>query len=220
MSAVATVTPLSSSVAKKAVVALTGLVLYGFVFVHMMGNLQLYAGPEKINAYAKLLKANPPILWGARLFLLVAVSIHIILTIQLALKNKAARPVGYAGQDFQAASFASRTMIWSGPIIGFFILFHLLHLTVGSVHPDFSHTDVYANVVKGFQSAPVAGFYILAMILLGFHLHHGAFSLLQTLGLRFPKYEKQAKLLLGAVTYAIVAMNISFPVAVLAGIVK
>jgi succinate dehydrogenase / fumarate reductase cytochrome b subunit len=211
---------LYSSVAKKAVVAITGLVMYGFVFVHMVGNLQLYAGPEKINAYARLLKSSPPVIWGARFFLLAVVSVHVILTIQLALRNKAARPVGYAGQNFQTASLASRTMIWSGPIIGAFIIFHLLHFTTGTVHPDFSHTDVYANVIRGFQSAPVAGFYILAMVLLGFHLHHGAFSLLQTLGLRFPKYENQAKMLLGAVTYLIVAMNISFPIAVLSGIVK
>ncbi len=217
---VTTVSPFSTSVAKKTVLAITGLIMYGFVFVHMLGNLQLYAGPEKINAYAHLLKSNPPVLWGARLVLLTAVGLHIVLSLTLWLRNRSARPVSYATQDFQKGSLASRTMVLSGPIIGAFILFHLLHLTAGSVHPAFSSTDVYANVVTGFQSVPAAGFYIVAMVVLGFHLHHGAFSLFQSLGLRFTRYEKAIEVVTRVVTYVIVGLNISFPVAVLAGLVK
>ena len=212
--------PVFGSIALKAVMAVTGLVLYGFVFVHMVGNLQLYSGPEKINKYAALLKSLPPLLWGTRITLLAAVGLHGAAALILWLRNRAARPVGYASQDFQAATITSRTMFWTGPMIGLFVVYHLLHFTVGSVHPQFSHTDVYSNVVVGFSNPAVSIFYILAMVALGFHLFHGAFSLFQTLGLKTPKYEKPLKVILMAVSTVIVVVNISFPIAVLAGLVR
>ncbi len=212
--------PVLGSIALKAVMALTGLVLYGFVFVHMVGNLQLYQGPEKINAYAAFLKSVPAVLWGFRAVLLGAVGLHAVSAFLLWRRNRAARPVGYAGQDFQAATLTSRTMYWTGPMLGLFIVYHLLHLTVGSVHPTFSHTDVYSNLVTAFSNPAVSIFYILAMVALGFHLFHGAFSLFQTLGLKTPKYEKPLKVVLMAVSTVIVVVNISFPIAVLAGLVR
>ena len=212
--------PVLGSIALKAVMALTGLVLYGFVFVHMVGNLQLYQGPEKINAYAAFLKSVPAVLWGFRAVLLGAVGLHAVSAFILWRRNRAARPVGYAGQDFQAATLTSRTMYWTGPMLGLFIVYHLLHLTVGSVHPTFSHTDVYSNLVTAFSNPAVSIFYILAMVALGFHLFHGAFSLFQTLGLKTPKYEKPLKVVLMAVSTVIVVVNISFPIAVLAGLVR
>ncbi|MBK9374048.1 MAG: succinate dehydrogenase cytochrome b subunit [Holophagales bacterium] len=212
--------PVLGSIALKAVMALTGLVLYGFVFVHMVGNLQLYQGPEKINAYAAFLKSVPAVLWGFRAVLLGAVGLHAVAAFILWRRNRAARPVGYASQDFQAATITSRTMYWTGPMIGLFIVYHLLHLTVGSVHPTFSHTDVYSNLVTAFSNPAVSIFYILAMVALGFHLFHGAFSLFQTLGLKTPKYEKPLKVVLMAVSTVIVVVNISFPIAVLAGLVR
>ena len=212
--------PVFGSIALKAVMALTGLVLYGFVFVHMVGNLQLYQGPEKINAYAAFLKSVPAVLWGFRAVLLGAVTLHAVAAFVLWRRNRAARPIGYDSQDFQAATVTSRTMYWTGPMIGFFIVYHLLHLTVGSAHPSFSHTDVYTNLVVGFSNPAVSVFYILAMIALGFHLFHGAVSLFQTLGLKTPKYEKLIESVVVAVAAVIVMVNISFPIAVLAGLVK
>ncbi len=212
--------PVLGSIALKAVMALTGLVLYGFVFVHMVGNLQLYQGPEKINAYAAFLKSVPAVLWGFRAVLLGAVTLHAVAAFVLWRRNRAARPIGYDSQDFQAATVTSRTMYWTGPMIGFFIVYHLLHLTVGSVHPSFSHTDVYTNLVVGFSNPAVSVFYILAMVALGFHLFHGAVSLFQTLGLKTPKYEKLIESVVVAVAAVIVMVNISFPIAVLAGLVK
>ena len=212
--------PVLGSIALKAVMALTGLVLYGFVFVHMVGNLQLYQGPEKINAYAAFLKSVPAVLWGFRAVLLGAVTLHAVAAFVLWRRNRAARPIGYDSQDFQAATVTSRTMFWTGPMIGLFVVYHLLHLTVGSVHPSFSHTDVYTNVVTAFASPAVSIFYILAMVALGFHLFHGAVSLVQTLGLKTPKYEKLIESVVVAVAAVIVTVNISFPIAVLAGLVK
>ena len=212
--------PVFGSIALKAVMALTGIVLYGFVFVHMVGNLQLYSGPEKINKYAAFLKAAPPLLWGTRITLLLAVALHALAAFVLWRRNRAARPVGYAHQDFQAAGVTSRTMFWTGPMVGLFVVYHLLHLTLGSAHPSFSHTDVYTNVVVGFSNPWVSLFYVLAMVALGFHLFHGGFSLFQTLGLRTPKYEKPIKAVLAVLCTVIVVVNVSFPIAVLAGIVR
>jgi succinate dehydrogenase / fumarate reductase cytochrome b subunit len=220
MSAIAKASPVAATVARKALVAVTGLVLFGFVLGHMVGNLQLYQGPEKLNAYAHLLQSMGPLLWVVRLTLLAVVSVHAFLALQLWLRNRAARPVGYHRQDFLAATWASRTMVFTGPILGAFIVYHLLHFTVGSVHPDFSNGDVYSNVVKGFQSTPVVAFYVVAMLALGFHLYHGAASLFQTLGLRTPRYDPALKAVLLVVSAAIVAANISFPLAVKAGLVE
>ncbi len=212
--------PVLGSIALKSVMALTGLVLYGFVFVHMVGNLQVYSGPEKINKYGALLKSLPPLLWGTRITLLVAVALHAVAAFILWRRNLAARPVGYDHQNFQAAKVTSRTMYWTGPMIGLFVVYHLLHLTVGSVHPSFSHTDVYSNVVIAFSNPAVSLFYILAMVALGFHIFHGSVSLFQTLGLRTPKYEKPLRAVLLVVSTVIVVVNISFPIAVLAGLVR
>ncbi|MBK9968164.1 MAG: succinate dehydrogenase cytochrome b subunit [Holophagales bacterium] len=212
--------PAFGSIALKAVMALTGLILFGFVFIHMVGNLQLYSGPEKINKYAAFLKATPAVLWGFRCTLLAAVVLHALAAFTLWRRNLAARPIGYASQDFQAASITSRTMYWTGPILGVFIVYHLLHLTVGSAHPSFDRLNVYANVVTGFSNPAVSIFYIVAMVALGFHLFHGAFSLFQTLGLKTPKYEKPLKAVLLIVSTVIVVADISFPIAVLTGLVK
>ena len=208
------------SIALKAVMAFTGIVLYGFVFVHMVGNIQLYQGPEKINHYAALLKSLPPLLWGTRITLLLAVALHATAGFILWARNRAARPVGYAHQDFQAAGVTSRTMFWTGPIIGLFVIYHLLHFTLGTAHPQFSHTVVYSNVVIGFSNVWVSAFYILAMVALGFHLFHGGSSIFQTLGLRGPKYEKPIRVVMAVLCTVIVAVNISFPIAVLAGLVR
>ena len=216
-----------SPMAKKAVMAVTGLLLFGFVLVHMLGNLKLYAGPESLDAYAAFLReAGYPlvpkegVLWAFRFGLLAAVGLHILSAWQLTRISRKARPDGYAhAARHQESTYASRTMRWGGVILLLFIIFHLLHLTTGTVHPEFEHGSVYSNVVIGFQSPLVAGFYILANIALGFHLFHGLWSLFQTLGWSGERFNRFRKAF--ALTFALVVAgaNISFPIAVLTGIV-
>lgn len=221
MSTLATAeSPFEASVSRKVLLAVTGLVMYGFITVHMIGNLQLYQGPEKLNHYADLLQSAKPLLWSFRCVLLLSVVTHAWISISLALKNRAARPVKYAGQRFVEADLASRTMIWSGPVIALFVVYHILHFTVGTAHPDFVPGDVYRNVVVGFRIPIVALVYVAAMVGLGFHIFHGATSLFQTLGIRTPGNEKKLKAVLTVVSAAIVAANVSFPLAVLSGAVK
>ncbi len=209
---------LNSTVGKKIVVAFTGLIMFGFVVGHLLGNLQIFLGAEKINAYSRFLHAELPILWGTRVILLVSVALHVVYTIQLTALNRASRPIGYEMSEPVQASVSSRFMIWSGLFLFFYIIFHLLHLTTGTVHPEFSHTDVYSNIVIGFSSLPVTAVYILAMVSLGFHLHHGVYSLFQTLGLNHPRYNACRRGLALAAGWLIPIGYISIPAAVLLGI--
>jgi succinate dehydrogenase / fumarate reductase cytochrome b subunit len=215
---------LRSSLGLKIVMALTGVVLFGFVVAHMIGNLQVYLGPEAFNAYAASLRAigHGAALWVVRAALLVAVALHIWSAWRLTLLNRAARPVGYRKVERRESTYASRTMRWSGVILLLFIVYHLLHFTFGAraVHPRFVHGDAFHNFVTGFQDPLVSGFYILAMLVLGFHLYHGAWSFMQTLGLSHPRYNHLRHAFASLITVVVVAGNISFPVAVLAGLVR
>ena len=217
----------SSSIGKKAIMAITGLVLFGFVFGHMLGNLKIYQGAEKINAYAEFLReAGAPvfgpgeILWIARIILLLSVVLHIVTAVQLAWVNNQARPIGYKKKRYAEASYASRTMIWSGPIIAFFVIYHILHLTTGDVHPSFKPDDVYQNLVIGFQVWYVSVFYIVAMLALGNHMIHGLWSMFQSLGLNDTGYDRPIRWFATLATAAVVVANISFPVSVLLGFVS
>jgi succinate dehydrogenase / fumarate reductase cytochrome b subunit len=167
-----------------------------------------------------MLRRVPELLWGARVTLLAAVALHIWAATSLTRMSLAARPQGYEVTRHLESTYASRTMRWSGVTIALFIVYHLLHFTFGSVHPDFREGDVYHNVVAGFQLWPVSLFYVLAMIALGFHLYHGAWSMLQTLGLSHPRYNKVRNGLAGLLAILVVVGNISIPVAVLAGFVR
>ncbi len=209
-----------TTVGKKYVMAVTGVILFAFVFFHMLGNLQVFLGPEALNHYARLLRIEPPLLWTARVVLLVSLIIHIVAAVQLTLRNWAARPVGYRFVDYRAADYASRTMVWSGPIIAAFVVYHVLHFTTGTVHPDFVPGDVYHNVVAGFRVWYVSAFYIVAQILLGFHLYHGLWSGFQTLGASHPSYDRWRRVFAQAATFIIVLGNCSIPVAVLSGLVR
>ncbi len=208
-----------STLGKKWLMAVTGIILFAFVTVHMLGNLQLYAGAEQLNHYAELLQKNKAVLWAARSVLLFSVMVHVVAAVQVWLRNRSSRPVRYRVFRPPAADYAARTMAWSGPIIAAFIVYHLLHFTVGSAHPDFVRGDVFRNVVVGFSNPWVAGFYILANALLGVHLYHGLWSLFQTLGLQHPKLDPWRRR--AAVVFAglIAAGNISMPLAVLTGVV-
>lgn len=206
-----------ASVGKKAVMAVTGVILFAFVLGHLAGNLQIFEGREKINAYGVFLQGLPGMLWTARLVLLTSVVLHIVASIQLARLNAAARPVNYVRTDRSHSSYASRTMMWSGPIIAAFIVFHILHFTLGTVHPDFQKGDIYSNVVLGFQQIPVSIAYIVAMLLLGQHLYHGVYSMFQSMGVAHPGYTPWLKRAAAVFAAIVVVGNCSIPIAVMTG---
>lgn len=213
---------LASTVGRKVVMAATGVVLFGFVFIHAVGNLQAYMGPEALNHYAVFLREllHGAGLWIFRAVLLVCAALHLWAATTLTLDNWKARPVGYRKRLWQDSTYSSRTMVWSGPIVFLFIVYHLLHFTVGSVHQDFIEGDAYHNFVTGFQVLPVSVFYILAMLALGLHLYHGVWSMLQTLGLSHPRYNPLRHGFATLFTVAVVGVNVSFPLAVLAGVIR
>jgi succinate dehydrogenase / fumarate reductase cytochrome b subunit len=207
---------------KKVVMAVTGVIMFGFVIGHMLGNLQMYEAPEHINAYGHFLHNLGELLWLERGLMLLAIALHIIATIQLALRSKAARPVGYSRRQAINSSYASRTMYWSGPIVLAFIIFHLLQFTAGYLHPQaqFIAGDVYGNVVSGFQVWWVSAWYIFAVCLLGLHLSHGLWSMFQSVGLAHPRLTPYLRTAARAVAILIVLGYISIPISVLLGFIK
>jgi succinate dehydrogenase / fumarate reductase cytochrome b subunit len=208
----------ASSVGKKALMALTGILLFLFVLGHLLGNLQLYIGSKALNDYAEFLQRSKPLLWGTRLTLLASVLVHAVAGIQLYLAKQAARPVPYHTKVNVASTPASRTMIWSGILILLFVVYHLLHFTTGGVHPNFIPGDVYHNVIFGFRQGGAALAYLVAMVALGFHLRHGLYSLFSSLGSGNPAVSKTVFNLAAVVATLIALANISFPLAVLAGL--
>jgi len=212
---------LDSSVGKKVVMAATGIVLFGFVTVHMLGNLTAYMGRAAMNEYAELLQTlvHGKGIWVFRLVMITAVGLHAWAALMLTLANQAARPVGYRAVQVQAATLASRTMRWSGVFLGIFIIYHLLHFTTGTVHPDFIKGDAYHNFVSGLAVPWTAAFYILAQVCLGFHMWHGVWSLTQTLGWSHPRYNLLRRRFAYAMAILVAGVNISYPIAVLTGII-
>ena len=204
----------ASSLGKKYLMALSGIVLVGFVFVQMAGNLQILMGQEKINAYAHALQSLPlPILWGSRLFLLLAVVVHAVTAYQLVKENRAARPNRNDIEKTQRAGIASLRMGLTGSILLAFIVFHLLHFTIRTIYPEYSEMmttvgspdtneihDVYSMVLAGFQHTWISVFYVVAMFLLCGHLAHGVSSAFQSLGIRSENW--RVKLELAAKAYA------------------
>jgi succinate dehydrogenase cytochrome b subunit len=184
-----------STIGKKIIMAVTGLIGIGFVIGHMAGNLQAFVGRDKLNAYGALLHGPlGELLWLVRLVLIVAVILHVLMAYQLTMRARAARPVAYKQRQAQVSTWASRTMRWGGVLLLLFIILHILHFTTGQVDPaDWrdrldaaGRRDVYGNLVASFRIWWVAGFYVLAMIFLGLHLYHGAWSSVRTLGYARP----------------------------------
>jgi succinate dehydrogenase / fumarate reductase, cytochrome b subunit len=216
-----------SAVGKKAVMAVTGIILFGFVLIHMIGNLKLYEGRKILNSYAGWLRevGSPAVptsglLWIVRTVLLVAVVLHIWAAWQLTLMSRAARPRNYASRPKIHTTYASRTMRWGGVIILLFVIYHLLDFTFGAVNPGFVEGDVYRNVVASFSRPYVSLFYILAQVALGFHLYHGLWSLFQSLGWSHPRFNHWRGGFAHAFAWIITIGNISFPLAVLTGLVR
>ena len=219
---------LRSAVGLKAVMAVSGILLFGFVLAHMAGNLKLYQGPAKMNAYAEWLREigypavpHSGVLWILRLGLLVAVALHVSSAWRLTVRNRAARP-GRHGPEPVQATYAARTMRWGGVILLLFVLYHLAHFTWGwrFVHPEFVAGDVYHNVVAGFSVWWVSAFYIVAQVALGFHLYHGLWSMFQSLGWNHPRYNAWRRKFAAAFALVVSGANISFPLAVLSGLVS
>jgi succinate dehydrogenase / fumarate reductase cytochrome b subunit len=207
---------------KKVIMGVTGFILSAFIIGHMLGNLQIYAGADKFNGYGHFLHGVPELLWIVRIGLLAAVGLHIWASVGLAMRKINARPVGYAKRQNTVSSYASRTMYWSGPILLAFVIYHILHLTVGVVHPgsSFKEGNVYANTVGGFQVWYVSAWYIFSMVLLGLHLRHGAWSMFQSLGINHPRHTPILQKAALAFAIIITAGFISIPVSVLLGLVK
>jgi succinate dehydrogenase / fumarate reductase, cytochrome b subunit len=219
-----------SYVGKKWVMAITGVIGLAFIAGHMFGNLKLYMGAAEIDAYAVGLREigypllpKQLVLTVARAVLLVALVLHVHAAFSIWQQNRRARQVRYQSRrDYIAADWASRTMLWTGPIVLLFIVFHLADLTWGveAVNPEFEYGAVYNNVLASFQRPPVAAIYIIANLALGVHIYHGAWSLFQSIGVNNPYINPGRRAFAALFTLAIVAGNISFPVAVLVGILE
>lgn len=213
-----------TTIGKKVLMAVSGLVLFGFVIGHMLGNLQVFLGPDALNAYGVALRGQPLLLWGVRVVLLAAFLLHVTMAMQLSVLSSAARPVGYKKRKDAITTFAARSMLYSGILVLLFVLYHLAHFTFPGVAMgayEHSHTgDVYANFVNGFSIPWVVALYVAAQIALGLHIYHGAWSLLQTFGLNNPL--RNASWHGGARTLALVVVvgNVILPLSVLLGLVQ
>jgi succinate dehydrogenase / fumarate reductase, cytochrome b subunit len=215
-----------SSIGRKALMAVTGFGLLGYVIAHMIGNFQVYQGPDALNAYAKMLKGMPGLLWVVRVTLLLLFAAHIYLGITLYLENRAARPVGYVRFQYEQANIATRTMLLSGLVILVFVVFHLLHFTLGGVQPQnfagrdaAGRHDVYSMVVRGFRNPVITITYVVAQLVLGLHLYHAVPSMFQSIGWKHPRYNPLIEKLGLIVALLIVIGNISMPLSILFGIV-
>lgn len=209
-------------VGKKAVMGVTGLIGVGFVILHSLGNLLIFQGSTALNAYSRLLKSSAELLWALRVTLIVAVVLHVIAAVQLTRQSRAARPIGYVKHETQVATVASRTMRWGGVLLLIFIVLHILHFTTGTIRPTgaFSHEDVYSNVVSSFRIWWVALFYVIAMIALGFHLFHGAWSSMRSIGVSPPSPRPLHRRLSLLIAVFVWAAFTAVPVAVFAGWVR
>ncbi|PJZ68376.1 succinate:quinone oxidoreductase [Leptospira perolatii] len=218
---------LRSSIGRKTIVGLTGFIFFGFVIIHMLGNLQIYQGQEKINAYSQFLHDLGPLLWVARLILLVSFVVHVYFAIKLSIENRQARPVPYVKKSTVQATLSSRMMALTGLLILGILLYHLAHFTLGMTDPkDFAMVDskgrhdVYSMVVLGFQNQIVSILYVVWNFILASHLMHGVSSVFQTFGLNTRFWAPKTKAL--AVSFALLIFigNTSIPLSILLGYVK
>lgn len=220
-----------SSIGRKILMAATGLVLFGFVTGHLLGNLQIFLPPEKINAYGHTLESLGAVLWLIRAFLLLCLAIHVWLAIQLTLENRAARPQAYGVDHVNRATLASRIMARTGFVVLAFIFFHIAHYTVRAGHPEWGQQtftllngekvrDIHTMMIQGFSNVWVSLFYIIAVGVLSYHLVHGIVSLVQTLGLKNEKWTVGLQRFARLYCWAYFLLNASIPLAVLGGVVK
>jgi succinate dehydrogenase / fumarate reductase, cytochrome b subunit len=211
-----------SAIAKKWLMAISGIVLLGYVLAHLVGNLKVFLGEDDINEYAEWLRElgepalpREVVLWGLRTTLIAAFVIHIVAAYQLTIMNRRARPLRYQSpRDYAAADFASRTMRWTGIIVGLFVAFHLLDLTFGPANPDFQGGNPYHNMIESFRRVPVAVAYIVANLALGLHIFHGAWSMFQSVGLNNPRYNAWRRYFAIGFAGAITTGNVAIPLVI------
>ncbi len=215
-----------SSVGKKYVMANTGLAGLGYILIHMIGNLKVYLGPEPLNEYGEFLRdfgepAAPRsfLLWIGRLGLLAALGLHLHASWSLTRANRRARVTKYEQRDYIAATFAARTMRWTGIIVLGYIIFHVADLTFGVGNAQYVKGDVYNNLVTSFSRWPVALIYVAVNLALGIHIFHGTWSLFQSLGLNRQRFNPWRRWIAVGFSAVIVIANVSFPIAVVAGVV-
>lgn len=225
LTAPAPTTPLRTSIGKKAVMAVTGFVMLGFVVAHMLGNLKFFLGAAHFDEYAEFLRrvgeplvGHSWLLWGLRGALLLSVVLHMWAAWSLTRQSRLARPVRYAHTDRVQSTYASRTMRWGGVILLLFIVYHLLHMTVGTVHPDFRQGAVYENAVAGFQVPIVTLAYTVAMLALGLHLFHGFWSAFQSLGRNSKRLDAPLRTVSWILAVVVVVGFLSVPWAVMLGV--
>lgn len=225
----------NSSLGKKYIMAVTGFVLFLFVIGHLVGNLQIFLGPEAINRYGHFLQSNPELIWPARLTLLLMVGLHIWSAAMVSLENKAARPVGYAVYQPVGSSYASRHMLIGGSVVFVFIIYHLLHYTAEVQYLNFTgrdfaafmeklpgqvpaeRHDIFKMMVVGFSKPLVSGFYVLGLALLCLHLSHGASSMFQSLGWKNEAYRPFLDNAARVVAVLVFLGYTSIPIAILFG---
>lgn len=217
----------TASVGKKVLMAITGIILIGFLIVHLIGNLQLFVGQEALNKYAETLQSLGMLKWGFRLFLLILAAVHVWKGVVLWLENQRARPVGYKREDTVQASLSSRTMIYTGLMIFAFVVYHLMHFTMIVTNPEYAslkdslgRMDVYTMVITGFSNYFIAAVYLCAMFLLAYHLSHAAESFFQTMGWNNDKYLPKLKFLSNLFAIVIFLGYASMPIAVLLDYIK
>ncbi len=216
-----------SAICKKWLMAISGIVLMGYVLAHMLGNLKVFLGKGEINAYADWLRTlgepaapRTVVLWILRTVIITAFFVHILAAVQLTRMNQKARPTKYQSpRDYAAANWASRTMRWTGVIVGLFVIFHLLDLTWGPANPHFVRGDPYDNIFESFNRVPVAIVYIIANLALGIHLLHGVWSLFQSMGWNNPRFNVWRRYLAVGFAGLIVVGNVSMPLLITTGAV-
>ena len=212
-----------TTVGKKAALAVSGVILFGFTIGHMLGNLQVLQGAEAFNGYAAGLKHNLLLLWGVRSLLLAALVVHTAIVLEIYGKSIAARPVGYKVKKHIATSYAAMMMKYTGPVLLAYIVFHLAHFTFpGTALGDYDHLpeDAYANFVNAFSIPWVVALYVLANLMLSMHLYHGVFSMLQSVGFNHPRYNKRLTYVARGLAFLVTAGNVFLPLTVFLGLVK
>src|SRR3954454_21394169 len=210
-----------SSVGKKSIMAVTGLIWVAYLVTHVLANLLVYQGPVRINAYSALLHGTGGALWAARLVLIAALVLHVVAAVQLAGRQYEARPSGYAGgREPQVSTWASRTIRWGGALILVFLVYHILHFTVGTAHPDFIDGDPYHNVATGFHNPIVVAVYLIAMAAVGLHLYHGIWSSGRSLGMSQPSPRPLRRSLALALALLVWLGFTVIPIAVYGGIIR
>lgn len=209
-----------STIGKKVVMAVTGIVLVGYILAHVTANLLIFVGASAIDAYAAKLRTLPILLWGVRGLLLASVALHIVAAAQLTVRMRAARPTPYRRFDPQASSPASRTMRWGGVALLLFLVYHILHFTTGQAHPDFIHLAPYHNVTTAFRTWWVAAIYVVAMFALAMHLYHGTWSMFQTLGIEHARVNAARRRLATLIAVLVPLGFVAVPIAVLIGVIR